>query len=245
MKIVTIIQARMGSTRIPGKVLKDISGRPMLWHVVHRAGESKFVKETIVAIPSGREDDILEKFCTDNKISLFRGSEDDLLDRYYRAALKAEADVVVRITSDCPLIDPIVMDDVISAYLNGAKSYDGASNVVDRTYPRGLDTEVVSFKALEKAWKLAEKADEREHVMKCLYDHPDIYKLVSVKNKKDLSELRWTVDEEADLKLVREVYKRLYNPVGKIFLMDDVLRLLEEDKSLVKINKDVKQKAVN
>ena len=243
MSVVAVIQARMGSSRLPGKVLKDISGKPMLWHVVNRLRYSKLINKIVVATSVNKKDDVIEKFCKENNIDFYRGSEKDVLDRYYQTAILYKADYVVRITADCPLIDPQVVDKVISGYLRNVNTFDGANNTIDRTYPRGLDVEIVSFSALEKCWKSANKDYQREHVMVYIYECEKIFKLHSVKNSRDLSHFRWTVDEEADLRFVREVYNRLYQE-ERVFFMEDVLKVLGEDPYLRKINKDIRQKHI-
>lgn len=239
MTVAAIIQARMGSKRLPKKILTDIAGKPMLWHVVNRLKHSELIDNIIIATSRNSRDDAVEKFCRSNKIKFFRGSEKDVLDRYYRTAGFYKINSIVRITADCPLIDPVVADKVISKFMKSR--CDLASNAINRTYPRGLDTEVFSFLSLEKCRKHAKKKYQREHVTPWLYENPKSFKLCSVKNNKDLSHLRWTVDEKADLKFVREIYKRLYRD-KKIFLMKDVLGVLKKEPYLSDINKNIKQK---
>lgn len=241
--IIVIIQARMGSTRLPGKILKDIEGKSMLWHVVNRVRYSKNINKIIIATTINKDDDKVEDFCKTHNIAFYRGSENDVLDRYYQTAKLWDADIIVRITSDCPLIDPEVIDKVICSYLKNKHNFNGASNIVKRTYPRGLDTEVISFNTLERVWKEAKKNYQREHVTAFIYERGRMFKLYSVKNDKDLSHYRWTVDEEKDLKFVREIYKLLYLE-EKIFLMKDILNLLERKPFLRDINKDVGQKEI-
>lgn len=240
---VAIIQARLGSTRLPGKVLEDISGKPMLWHVVNRAQKAGSLDQVLIATTLSARDDAVESFCKSHGFACFRGSEDNVLERYYLAALSFNAKTVVRLTADCPLIDPAVVDIVVSSYLRESGSYDYASNTVERTYPRGLDTEAFSFRVLEKCHKEAKEKPEREHVTLYMYEHPEEFRVLCVKNSVDLSGFRWTVDEERDLELVRQIYGRLYKN-GKIFGMDDVLALFKSEPSLSAINKDVMQKAV-
>lgn len=241
MKISAIIQARMTSARLPGKVLTNIEGKPMVWHVVNRLKYSKNLNEIILAIPDTRKNDILEKFAEDNKIKYFRGSEKDVLYRYYEAAKKFKCDVTVRITSDCLLIDPRIVDMVIEKHLNSGADY--TSNIFKRTFPRGLDTEVFNFEVLEEAYKEAKEPYQREHVTPYIRENPKSFCLVSVENAEDFSYMRWTVDEIKDLEFVREVYKRLYKK-GEIFLMKDIVAFLKQHPELMEINKDVKQKEV-
>ncbi|MDD5085611.1 MAG: glycosyltransferase family protein [Candidatus Omnitrophica bacterium] len=242
-KVIAIVQARMGSTRLPGKVLIDIAEKPMLWHVLDRLRHAHFVHDVMVATSINKKDNAIERFCRVNNLNCYRGSEEDVLDRYYQAARVEKADIVVRITADCPLTDPKIVDKVISAYVKNAGSFQGSSNVINRTYPRGLDTEVISFSALEQAWGKAKKPYQREHATTYIYEHPEEFKMYSVENGEDLSLLRWTVDEESDLCFVREIYKRLWRE-GKVFLIRDVLAALEKEPYLKEINSRIKQKKV-
>jgi len=240
-KVVAIIQARVGSTRLPKKVLKKIAGKPMLWHVIDRVKKAKLVDEVVLATTTKEEDKPLLKLAKESGVKSYAGSEDDVLDRYFRAAVEFGADVIVRVTADCPLIDPEIVDKVIKYFLDG--SFDYVSNVrIKPTYPNGLDVGVFSFDALEKAWKEAKKLSEREHVTPYIWNHPEMFKLGNVGHEKDLSEMRWTVDTDKDLKFVREVYKRLYKK-GRIFLMKDVLKLLEKQSELAEINKGIARDA--
>ena len=243
MKVVAIIQARMGSTRLAGKVLMNIAGKPMLWHVVSRLNYSKLINKIIIATSANKSDDPIEAFCDRYRVDYLRGSEEDVLDRYYQAARAYQADPIVRITADCPLIDPEVTDKTISGYVNNAEIFNGASNTIHRTYPRGLDTEVMSFSALGACWEKANRDYQREHVTAYIYEHPDLFKMYSVENNVDLSHLRWTVDEGVDMDFVREIYGRLYKE-NDIFLMNEVLDILEREPTLKEINRHVKQKAV-
>jgi len=243
MKVVAIIQARMGSTRLPGKVMKEILGRPVILWDLDRVSHSKLIDEIVVAIPYGKENDVIVDTIENynDKIIISRGSEDDVLDRYYQAAVKTNADVVVRITSDCPLIDPVVMDHVIEQFLNSDCDY--CSNSLTRTYPRGLDTEVFSFKVLEEAWNKAETGYEREHVTPYIIENPDKFKLLNVENNIDLSHQRWTLDTKEDFEFIDAVYQRIY-PKKQVFLMDDVLELLDQEPELIEINRHIKQKEI-
>jgi len=244
MKVVAIIQARMGSTRLPGKVMKEILGKPVILWGLDRVSYSKLIDEIVVAIPYGKENDVIVDTIKEynDKIVTTRGSEDDVLDRYYQAAVQANADVVVRITSDCPLIDPVVIDNVIERFLDNDCDY--CSNSLTRTYPRGLDTEVFSFKVLDEAWNKAKKDYEREHVTPYIIENPDKFKLVNVANDINLSDLRWTLDTREDFEFISVVYKRIC-PKKQLFLMGDVLELLDREPELIDINRHIKQKQVN
>jgi spore coat polysaccharide biosynthesis protein SpsF len=234
VKTVAIIQARMGSTRLPNKVLADLGGRPMLAQVIARVQRAQTIDEVVVATSIAPQDDAIEIFCASQGISCFRGSEDDVLDRYYQAARAFMADVVVRITADCPLHDPRVIDTIVSHFDPARADY--VSNTVKRTYPDGLDTEVFSLAALERAWQEATWTSEREHVTPYIWKHPELFRLDQVTQPADLSALRWTVDEPRDLALVREVYRRLD---GRDFTMSDVAALVNDDDVLRMVNADI------
>lgn len=241
MKVVAITQARMGSTRLPGKVLMDLEGETMLARVLNRLRRAKLIDELLVATTDQPADDAIVAECRKYSVSVSRGDQEDVLDRYYRAAQLAKADIVVRITSDCPLIDPEITDKTIATFQEASPDY--ASNVQVRTYPRGLDTEVMSAKALARAWQEARKPYEREHVTPYLYEHPEVFKILSVTGSEDHSGHRWTVDTMEDLKFVRAVYARLKdNPA---FQWRDILAILDGEPGLVELNRSVIQKALH
>ncbi len=242
LKIVCIIQARLGSSRLPGKVLKEICGNPMLDWVIKRAARSQMVNQILVATTVSMEDDPIVRFCETSGISFFRGSEFDVLDRYYQAASSADADVIVRLTADCPLIDPDLIDKTIHAMLD--EKADFAANRLPppyhRTYPIGLDVEVATFSALEIAWKNAAEGFEREHVMPYLYDPAHGKKFVVVDHVEDLGLLRWTVDTPEDLEFVHQVAKRF--DCRDDFSWLDVLKLIEKYPDLSAINAGISHK---
>ncbi len=240
MRIVAIIQARMGSTRLPGKVLKDLGGKTVLARVVSRVRRFRFVNEVVVATSKDPADDLIMKECQRLGTRAFRGGEQDVLDRYYGAAREAQAEVVVRITSDCPLIDPGVSDQTIQAFLDAWPDY--ASNVLERTYPRGLDTEVMTFAAIESAWRDAREPYQREHVTPFLYQHPERFRLLSVKGDHDYSQYRWTLDTPEDLEFLRAVYARSVN--RQDLSWQDVLGMVEREPELAEINRHIAQKTV-
>ncbi len=241
MKVVAIVQARMGSTRLPGKVLKDLEGETVLARVVDRLRRSRLIDEVLVATTDRVPDDAIVRECRNCSVPVSRGDQEDVLDRYFRAAQLAKAEIVVRITSDCPLIDPEVTDKTIAAFLEARPDY--ASNIQIRTYPRGLDTEVMSFAALGRAWQAARKPYEREHVTPRIFEHPDEFEILSVTGEADHSGYRWTVDTPEDLEFVRAVYGRLKDKPA--FLWRDVLDLLEREPALVELNRAIEQKALH
>lgn len=240
MKLVAIIQARMGSTRLPGKVLMDIGGRTMLARVVERARRARRVESVVVAATVDTRDDAIVEECRRLNVPMTRGSEEDVLDRYRRAAAEHQADPVVRITSDCPLLEPTVVDRVIQAFEEARPDY--ASNVLDRTFPQGLDVEVLRRDVLERAWRAAKQPYERAHVTPYIYQHPEAFRLIAVRADQDYSRFRWTVDTAEDLAFVREVYARL-GPDGG-FGWREVLDLLRKEPQLLELNRHVRQKSL-
>lgn len=242
-KVVAIIQARVRSIRLPGKALMDISGKPMLWHVINRLKHSRRLDLIVVATTTNKLDDAIEEFCRQYDVAFYRGSETNVLDRYYKAASNYKASVVVRITSDCPFIDPIVVDTAVSELLEHPERFDIVSNTANRTYPRGLDVEVFSFSALSMCNKRATEDYQKEHVTRYIYEHPDLFRHYNLDNDTDLSHLRWTVDEIADMKFAREIYKRLFKE-DSIFFMEEIIGILEKEPGLNEINRDIRQKNI-
>lgn len=238
MKIVAIIQARMGSTRLAGKVLRPILDRSMLAHVVERTRRASTITELVIATTTKPEDDVIVEECKRLATGVSRGSELDVLDRYHAAAIERNAGAVVRITSDCPLIDPEVIDHVVGTFLRLEPDY--ASNKIEPTYPRGLDTEIITRAALERAWQEASEPYQRVHVTPYLYEAPGRFRIAAVKHERDYSRYRWTVDTPEDLEFVRTVYSRL-GP-GNSFSWRSVLALLEREPGLSDINRGIIQK---
>lgn len=228
---VAIVQARMGSTRLPAKILKPLAGKPALWHVVDRLRQARGLEEVVVATTVKPADDVVEAFCSQHAIPCFRGSEEDVLDRYYQAALHFGADPVIRITSDCPVIDPMIVDDVIGGFLAGRFDVYGLGG----EFPDGLDCECFAFWVIEDAWRNATLPSEREHVGVYMGNHPEKYHMGAHEPFKGLSHMRWTLDEEADLRFLEAVFGRLYSP-ERTFLARDVLELLDREPALMTIN---------
>lgn len=240
MKGVLIVQARLGSSRLPGKVMREIEGQTMLARVVERARRVRHVSEVIVAIPDAPCDAPLEVHCRELGVPVFRGSELDVLDRYYEAARSRDAEFCVRVTSDCPLLDPEVSSMIVARFLE-AGDVDYCSNKIPQSFPRGLDTEVFRFSALERARREAAEPYERVHATPYLYRHPEIFRLLSICDEVDRADWRWTVDTPEDLDFVRTVYRRL-GPGA--FSWRDIIRLLEAEPQLCAANAHVRQKAI-
>ena len=230
----------MGSTRLPGKVLREICERPMLWHVIERVKRVQRVDEIILATSDKDGDDILAAYAErECDVAIFRGSEQDVLKRFYLAATAHAADIVIRITADCPLISPAVMDAVLDAFHRD--TYDYVSNTMQRSFPHGLDVEIVPYTALAIADEEATAEADREHVMPFLWRQPERFRLANVEHEEDLSNLRWTVDTEDDLHLIQRIYEHIY--VDKpAFDWQDVLALLQQHPEWSDMNAHVQQK---
>jgi spore coat polysaccharide biosynthesis protein SpsF len=280
-RTIAIIQARMSSSRLPGKVLLDIAGRPMLAHVVERTRRAASVDGVVVATSRDPSDEPIAAFCERNGYDCFRGSLHDVLDRYYQAAQAAQAQVIVRLTGDCPLIDPGVVEDTLRLFFgkppegkgistrsnlppaSGPYPYDFAANRLPppwgRTFPIGLDTEVCTFQALERAWREASQPYEREHVMPYLYmrsletesqpgeqkgnTNTTLFRILLLNHDPDFGALRWTVDTPEDLQLVRRILAHFDGRLDFSWL--EVLELFAAEPELALINAQVRHKNVH
>lgn len=240
MRAVAIVQARVGSTRLPGKVLMPLLGEPMLTRVMRRTARARRIDGVVVATTEDRSDDPLVDLAAAEGWPVVRGSMDDLLDRYVVAARDQHADVVIRITSDCPLIDPGVIDLTVDAFLGGECDY--ASNSLEpRTFPRGLDVEVVDRDALERAWREDTDPAWREHATPYIYRHPERFRLLAVRSEDPHPEQRWSVDTREDYELVRRVYEDLGRDD---FTWHDALAAVEAHPDWYELNRHIIQKVV-
>lgn len=229
-----IIQARTGSSRLPGKVMMNVDGEnPMIFFVVKQLQSCKLLKELVIATTDLKEDDVIADYATKIHIKYFRGSAQDVLDRYYLCAKEFSFSTIVRITSDCPLIDPQIVDSVINEF--NVNSYDYVTNTLVRTFPYGTDVEVFSFNALESAWRNARLPSEREHVTPFIRNNGNIFKIHNIESVQNLSNLSWTVDRMNDLNLVRTILARINK---RPILIQDILELFSKDPKLFEINKD-------
>ncbi|UTW51654.1 glycosyltransferase family protein [bacterium SCSIO 12827] len=238
MTLCAIIQARMTSTRLPGKVLSPLYGQPVLARVIERLGRAQSIDAIAVATTVNATDDPIAALTAELSVPCFRGSESDVLSRYLGTARMMQADAVIRITADCPLIDPAIVDLVASAFASYGADY--AANTLTRSYPIGLDTEIFTFAALDRAQQSATRPDEREHVTPYIYRHPEFFSLhgIDAPPAHRHPNLRLTLDTPEDLQLITAVYDALY-PENPEFCLDDVLTLLGSHPDLAKINQDV------
>ncbi|MBN8553981.1 MAG: glycosyltransferase family protein [Deltaproteobacteria bacterium] len=231
----------MGSTRLPGKILKPILQKTLLEYEIERLKRVKSATQIIIATTTDKKDDAVEALCKKIDIEVFRGSESDVLSRYFEAAKKFKASVVVRITADCPLIEPEIVDQAIRIFLESPSSASYVSNTIHRTFPRGLDVEVFSFEALKNAHEKATDQADREHVTPFIKRHTDLPHLKNILHSEDFSHYRWTVDTPEDFELIKRVLEALY-PQDPHFTLKDVLRLLEIHPDWPQINAHIEQK---
>ncbi|MBX3047209.1 MAG: glycosyltransferase family protein [Anaerolineales bacterium] len=240
-KVVAIIQARMGSSRLPGKVLADLNGQPVLAWVLRRTQRAAGIHQVAVAAPAGAEDDPLAVYCAEHGVTCVRGSLHDVLDRYVQAARETQADVIVRITGDCPFIDPGLLGEYVQKFVSADPPLDFAANRLPqgRTIPIGLDVELCTRAALETAWAEAKEPHQREHVMPFFYEHPERFNIAEFTHEPSYGELRWTVDTPEDLELARAIAG---NFPDDTFSWKDILALFEAKPELANINAAVQHK---
>lgn len=231
--ILAILQARVSSSRLPGKVLRPILGKAMLALQIERILRAKYIDKLIIATSNEPTDDALAQLSKEVGVECFRGSLNDVLDRFYQVANQYQPEHVVRLTGDCPLIDHAVIDKVIQFHLEG--QYDYSSNTIKPTYPNGLDVEICRWPILKQTWEEAKLPSEREHVTLYIHHHAELFKLGSVENNTDLSKLRWTVDEPEDFMLVNDIYEYLY-PNNPQFTTRDILEYYSSNEMLQTIN---------
>ena len=236
---IAIIQARMGSTRLPGKVLMQIENKTLLQYLLERLQKAKNIDQIVVATSVNLQDQAIEDACKKLGVEVFRGSEENVLERYYLAAKKYKAKTVIRITGDCPLIDPKIVDETIQAYSESTPSVDYLSNCLFRTYPRGMDTEVFSLKALEDAYLHHTDFYEQEHVTPFIYKHPEKFRLGQIKSNQDHHRIRLTVDTSEDFEFIKTIIQGLK---GTEMSLETILNYLEKNPNFLKINEHVQQK---
>jgi spore coat polysaccharide biosynthesis protein SpsF len=232
-----IIQARMGSSRLPDKVLMKLNNKnPQLYFVINQLQNCKSIGKIVVATTTLKEDNEIIEFLKKSNIDYFRGSSSNVLERYYQCAKNFSFDIIIRITADNPLIDPTIVDLAIEKFISN--SFDYLTNTRKRTFPYGTEVEVFTFSALEKVYKNSTKAFELEHVTSYFYNNTEQFKIYDLINSEDLSSFRWTVDEMNDLKLVKILISKIQK---RPILMNDIIKILKDNPELVKINKNYPQ----
>lgn len=240
LKIVTVIQARTGSSRSPNKILLPLANKPLLYRMFERVAASKMCGTIVIATTTDKSDDVVENLCNKFNMICFRGHPTDLLDRHYQAAKLFSADAVVKIPSDCPLIDKSVIDKVLNYYMENLNYFDYVSNLHPPTYPDGNDVEIMSFKALSDAWENANRELEREHTTPYFWENPDKFRIGNVIWETGLDysmSHRFTIDYEKDYNFIKQVYDELYS-VNPIFTLNDILDLLDRKPEIKKINEE-------
>lgn len=243
MNISVIIEARMSSTRLPGKVLMKVNKKPILKHMVDRLKHCKLIKDIIIATTLKPQDDIIEKFCKKNKLKFFRGSESDVLGRVLFAAKKFRVDVIVEITGDCPLIDPNIVDQTISTYLLNKKKVDYMTNALRYSYPNGMDVQIFKRKLLNKVSKLTNSKHDREHVTTYIYSNPKKFKIFEISAPPNLywPGLGLTLDTKQDFELIKTIIKNL-SKIKPFFTCLDIINFLKKNSRFVKLNKNIIRK---
>lgn len=242
MKVVAIVQARMGSSRLPGKVMLDLAGETVLGRCIRRLQRASTLDAVVVATTTNEMDQAIVDYCAKKKWPVIRGSESDVLARYFQAASQHEADVVVRVTSDCPIIEPMLVDQVVNTFMEQAPRVDYVANTLPpRNFPRGLDTEVFSFESLTRAHQSATGSAEREHVTPYIWQNPTEFRLDRIGYEENLSAMRWTVDTLEDYELIRRIYHHIGHDE---FSWQDVLHLLHEYPEWLALNQTIQQKVI-
>jgi spore coat polysaccharide biosynthesis protein SpsF len=240
LKIVTVIQARTGSSRLPNKILLPLADQPLFYRMYERVAASKLKGTIVIATTTEKSDDKIEELCKDYQINCFRGHPTDLLDRHYQTAKLLSANAVVKIPSDCPLIDKDIIDTVIEFFLDNSDKYDYISNLHPATYPDGNDVEIMSMNALEDAWLNAKRDLEREHTTPYLWENPDKFRIGNVEWETGLDNSmshRFTIDYEKDYNFIKRVYDELYQ-INNKFTLKDILDLLDRKPDIKKINEE-------
>ena len=238
--ILAIVQARMKSTRLPGKVMREVLGKPLIGYLLERLSFSKTIDKIILATSTDSSNDILCNYVIRQGFEVYRGKEEDVLDRFYQAALHYQPTAIVRITADCPLIDPQVVDSVISFFKD--QQFDYVSNCHPPTYPDGLDTEIFSYQALAKTWLEAKLAHEREHVTPYMRQAGKL-RIGNVEADIAYPNERWTVDNEEDFILIKSIIENLY-PINSYFNMDDILKFKMKNPNIFLVNKHIHRNEV-
>lgn len=235
MKIIGVIQARMNSERLAGKVMLDIMGKPMIWHMYNRLKNSKLLSNVVISTGELVNNAPICKYAQNQNIPYFSGNELDLIDRLYQTAKKFDASAIVRVTADCPLVDPNIVDNLISKFIQNHDQFDIVTNCKTRTFPHGLDIEIYSTDILKKLWQEIKEPQLREWFPLYVEKNPSKFRILNITNSTDVSHLRWTVDYSEDFEFIKQIYENLYNE-NTIFGMDEILHLLKTKPDLSRIN---------
>jgi spore coat polysaccharide biosynthesis protein SpsF len=235
IKIIAIIQIRLGSTRLPKKAMLKILDKPIIWHIYNRLKFCKNLDEIVIATGDSKNNLEIQDFAKKNNISIFEGNEIDLISRLYQTGEKFHASAIVRITGDSPLVDPTIVDQVISTYKKNIKKIDIVSNIREKSFPHGLEVEIFSMESLKKMNVKIKKPEIREWFPLFIEKNPTLFNILNISNSKDLSKLRWTLDYEEDYTFIKKIYEELYIE-NEIFLMNDILKLIHKNPKLQKIN---------
>jgi len=234
-KIIAVIQGRMGSTRLPGKVLADIEGKPLIWHIFNRLQKISLISEVVISTTNQSTDKPLIEFAKKENIAYFAGSEDDIIDRIYKTGEKFSCDILVKINADCPLIDIELIENGINLFLSSKNKPDLITNCVEETFPEGMQYSIFNFNVIKKIWLTLKESFWREYFYRFMIENKNNFSIINIKNEKDLSKLRWTVDYQEDLEFVKKIYSKLYSK-NQFFGMNEILNLLDKNPEIRKIN---------
>lgn len=239
--IIIVVQARLGSSRLPGKVMKPILGKPLIWHIVNRLKKISSVSNIVISTTNEKDDERLIEFAQSEKISIGAGKVYDIIDRLYQTCKKFNPTIIIKVNGDCPLIDPILIEEGIKIYLNSKEKPDLVTNALDNTFPEGTQFGIFNFFTLENLRKNIEKPFWREYFFRYMIEHKHEFKIIGIKNQEDLSSLRWTVDYKEDFEFVKKIFESLYRK-NMYFTMNDILECLKKNPEFIKINEKYSSK---
>jgi len=234
-KIIAVIQARMSSTRLPDKVLADIEGKPLIWHIFNRLQKISSISEVVISTTNKSTDKPLIEFAKKENIAYFAGSENDIIDRIYKTGEKFSCDVLVKINADCPLIDIKLIENGINLFISSKNKPDLVTNCVEETFPEGMQYSIFNFSIIKKIWLTLKESFWREYFYRFMLENKNDFSIINIKNEQDLSKLRWTVDYQEDLEFVKKIYNKLYTK-NQFFGMNEIINVLKENPEIAKIN---------
>jgi spore coat polysaccharide biosynthesis protein SpsF len=240
-KIIAVIQARMDSTRLPGKVLADIEGKPLIWHIFNRLQKISSISEVVISTTNKSTDKPLIEFAKKENIAYFAGSQNDIIDRIYKTGEKFSCDVLVKINADCPLIDIKLIENGINLFISSKNKPDLVTNCVEETFPEGMQYSIFNFSIIKKIWLTLKESFWREYFYRFMLENKNDFSIINIKNEQDLSKLRWTVDYQEDLEFVKKIYNKLYTK-NQFFGMNEIINVLKENPEIAKINEKYSSK---